>query len=231
MAAAAADCHAPPSVARRAGEPVVLVGGNPNAGKSTLFNALTGGTAQVGNFAGTTVEKLGGRLELPSGSVRVVDIPGTFSLAARSPEERVAIDALLGLSGNPVPDLVLLVADAPRLARSLYLAAQVLELHIPVIVALNLMDEARASGAPPDPVAVTRLLGVPVIPIVARTGEGIPELRAAISLGLATPGRVTSLPTRWPEALETDVTDVAASLPPDLAAVAEGHPERARAIA
>ncbi len=224
------SCHAPVSVPRRTGEPNIVVFGNPNAGKSTLFNALTGGGAQVGNFAGTTVEWLAGHARIGGVQCRIVDVPGTFSLAARSPEERVAIDTLLGLGGEPRPDVVLVVADAPRVVRSLYLTLQLLELELPVVMALNLYDEARASGTPPDPAALAKLLNVPVIPTVARTGEGLDALRAALSAAIADP-RPAEPVHGWPAALEADVDAVVPVLPAPLAAAAVGSAARARALA
>ncbi|MFK7927434.1 MAG: FeoB small GTPase domain-containing protein, partial [Myxococcota bacterium] len=127
----------------------VLFAGPPNAGKSTLFNRLTGAAAHVGNYAGITVEQYAAPLELASMAVEAVDLPGTFSLAARSPEERIAFDAIVGLEEAP-HNIVVLVVDAPRLARSLYLVLQVIELGVPCVVAVNLMDEARRLGVEPN---------------------------------------------------------------------------------
>jgi len=164
---------------------VVFVG-NPNTGKSTLFNRVTGQSARVSNVPGTTVGRSQGRWRGFGGEpVVCVDVPGTYSLAAHSTDERVALDAILGVD-EPVGALVV-VLDAPRLARSLYLALQAIELGVPVVCALNLMDEARASGRVPDAARVAEALGVPVIPVVARTGEGVEALAAAVSDELQVP--------------------------------------------
>jgi len=210
----------------------VLFIGPPNAGKSTLFNRLTGAAAHVGNYPGITVEQYAARLPLPDHApVVAVDLPGTYSLAARSPEERIAIDALLGLDGH-APDAVVLVVDSPRLSRSLYLVLQVLELQVPCIVALNLTDEARNLGRVPDPHALTQALGVPCVPIVARTGEGLDALRHAVVGVLAEPDSATpGCVHDWPDALEHDVDLLVPELPARLQAVARGRPDRARALA
>ena len=123
-----------PTVATR----LVAIAGNPNTGKTTLFNRLTGGNAKVGNYPGITVEREEGRLRLPSGLVATVaDVPGTYSLSARSPEEHVAIQAIAGLSPLERPDVVLLVADATQLTRNLYLALQIIECDLPLVIALG----------------------------------------------------------------------------------------------
>src|SRR5262245_21149261 len=116
----------------------MVVIGNPNTGKTTLFNRLTGQNARVGNYPGVTVEHRSGKLELgESGtSVEVLDLPGAYSLSARSPEEQIAINALLGLGEMPKPDLALAVLDAGQLARNLYLLLQLAELRVPFLVAL-----------------------------------------------------------------------------------------------
>ena len=214
--AEAPNCHAPSATPPVPGAARIVVVGNPNAGKSTLFNALTGGGAQVGNYAGTTVDRLSGRATLEGfGDVTVTDVPGAYSLAARSPEERIAIDCLLGLAGEPAPDAVLVVLDAPRLSRSLYLALQVLDLDLPVVIAVNLMDEARSLGVAPDAEALAAQLGVPVVPVVGRTGEGLPELRRALAAMLSAP-RPAQPVHAWSPAILADADEIVAVLPASL---------------
>ena len=125
--------------------PVVALAGNPNAGKTTLFNALTGARARVGNYPGITVERKSGSMTLPGAArAELLDVPGTYSLSARSPEEQVAVDVVLPLDGV-APDVVVVAADATSLERHLYLALQILETGRPTVIALTMMDEARAA--------------------------------------------------------------------------------------
>ncbi len=157
----------------------VAILGNPNSGKSTLFNALTGLRQKVGNYPGVTVEKKLGFCELPSGGrAEVLDLPGSYSLHPASPDERIVRDVLLGLQRDtPPPDLIVLVADATHLDRHLNLALQVIELGRPVVLALNMMDSARAQGLAIDFDALERFFGVPVVGISAVKGEGLGNLR------------------------------------------------------
>lgn len=206
--------------------------GNPNAGKSTLFNALTGGSAMTGNYPGTTVGRTSGEAKLGDWRAEIVDVPGTFSLVARSPEERIAIDTALGLDGGAAPSLLVVVIDTPRLMRSLYLLLQLLDLHVPIVAALNLMDEARSDAVVPDVAALQRELGVPVVPIVARSGEGLTALRDAITDVLAHPSRGLPGPLHaWPPPILADAKSLAAALPERYHALVADHPQRARAIA
>jgi ferrous iron transport protein B len=157
----------------------VAILGNPNAGKSTLFNALTGLRQKVGNYPGVTVEKKTGICELPSGTrAELIDLPGSYSLHPASPDERIVRDVLLGLqSDTPPPDLVVFVVDATSLDRHLNLALQVIELGRPLVLALNMMDSAREQGLQIDFEALERHFGVPVIGISASKGEGLGHLR------------------------------------------------------
>jgi len=157
----------------------IAILGNPNAGKSTLFNALTGLRQKVGNYPGVTVEKKTGACELPSGRrAEVLDLPGSYSLQPASPDERIVRDVLLGLQDDtPPPDLIVFVVDATNLERHLYLAMQVIELGRPLVLALNMMDSARARGLRIDERALERHLGVPVVGISATKGEGLGHLR------------------------------------------------------
>ena len=149
----------------------VALAGNPNVGKMTLFNALTGAQQKVANYPGVTVERTSGRM-LDS-AVEVIDLPGTYSLNPKSIDERVAFDALVGrIAGEPAPDVVVCVIDATNLERNLYLVTQVLDLGLPTVVALNMTDAATEAGISVDAAALSQRLGVPVVPTAARVGEG-----------------------------------------------------------
>lgn len=156
---------------------VVALAGNPNTGKSTVFNALTGLRQHTGNWPGKTVTRAEGGFEYADSKFKIVDLPGTYSLLATSMDEEVARDFIL--FGQP--DVTIVVVDATRLERNLNLVLQVLEITNRVVVALNLMDEARRHGIQVDERRLARDLGVPVVPMVARQGEGVPELLQAVS--------------------------------------------------
>jgi ferrous iron transport protein B len=179
---------APASNVPRAGSttpglPFVVLAGNPNSGKTTLFNALTGLRAKVGNYPGVTVERKEGRLlgtprDQP---VMVLDLPGTYSLSPQSLDEQIARDVLFHrVSEVPPPALVVIVLDASNLQRNLYFATQVIELGYPTILALNMVDVAQANGHDIDAALLARRLGVPVVPLVASAGQGLPALRQRI---------------------------------------------------
>lgn len=155
--------------------------GTPNSGKTTVFNALCGLRAKTSNFAGTTVEHRIGRARFGDGFGEVVDLPGLYSLHAATAEERIARDAVLGeLPGVPKPDAVLVVADASNLERSLFLLSQVLEHDVPAVIALNMMDIAEDHGMSIDVEAMRRELECPVVPMQARAGRGVTELKEAL---------------------------------------------------
>ena len=154
----------------------IALAGNPNSGKTTLFNVLTGSTQHVGNWPGKTVEKRSGRFSAAGLQFDAVDLPGTYSLAAVSPEESVARDYLI----EETPDVVVLVVDAANPERNLYLAVQVLELGIPAVVALNMADTAEARGLIINREILQERLGVPVIRTVARRRQGVEDLVDAV---------------------------------------------------
>ncbi len=157
--------------------------GNPNSGKSALFNALTGARQKIANYAGVTVERKAGRLMLPSGEpVELLDLPGSYSFDAASPDEAVTRDVVKGtFDGEAVPDVLVIVIDAANLEQHLVFAQEVLELGRPTVVALNMVDLAERDGLTLDPAALSEALGVPVVPTVAVRRRGINELLAAIA--------------------------------------------------
>ena len=182
------------------GIPLVALVGNPNTGKSALFNRLTGGRARVGNFPGLTVEKRFGRLRgaaAPDGRpVDVIDLPGTYALDAVSADEWIVHEVLTGRSpGTRTPELVVCVVDAGNLTRNLFLASQVGQVGVPVVVALNMIDEAERKGLRVNASALAERLGVPVVCTSATRGTGIDELRRA----LAARPRMAEVP--WPAAV------------------------------
>jgi ferrous iron transport protein B len=157
--------------------------GNPNCGKTTLFNALTGLRAKVGNYAGVTVERKEGRLlgAPAEANIRVLDLPGTYSLSPQSLDEQISRDVLLNrLPELPAPDVIVVVVDASNLERNLYYVTQVIELGHRTIIALNMVDVAESNGLRVDEKKLASALGVPVVPVVACDGKGVPELRGEI---------------------------------------------------
>ncbi len=161
----------------------VALAGNPNSGKTTIFNGLTGLRQKVANYPGVTVERKTGRCQLPDGTwADVIDVPGTYSLISRSPDELVAMEVLRGLrTDTKTPDLVIVVVDASNLQRNLYLVSQLIELGRPMVVALNMMDVAERRGLKVSPEVLQRELGVPVVPVVGHKRQGMDQLKAAIA--------------------------------------------------
>ena len=160
----------------------VALAGNPNSGKTTVFNALTKLRQKVGNYPGVTIEKKVGRMVFEGERVvNILDLPGTYSLAVRSPDEQVARDVLLGnIPDTPRPDVVVCVVDASNLERNLYLVSQIQDLGLPMIVVLNMMDTVEKQGKEIDINRLSRGLGVVVVTTVASREQGIEELKKAI---------------------------------------------------
>ncbi|HNX94199.1 MAG TPA: FeoB small GTPase domain-containing protein, partial [Holophaga sp.] len=155
---------------------VIALAGNPNCGKTTIFNALTGSRHHVGNWAGVTVERRSGFFTLDGQDIEVVDLPGTYSLSAQSEDERIASRYL----SSPEPDLIVNVLDASNLERNLYLTTQLLELRRPIVFVLNMMDDAERQGVQIHLEALQTLLGGPVIPTIGNRSEGVEELKRTI---------------------------------------------------
>ena len=170
---------------------IIALAGNPNAGKSTIFNALTGARQRVGNWPGKTVEKKEGVFSHNQIEMTVVDLPGTYSLSAYSLEEEIARDFLI----EEHPQVVVNVVDASNLERNLYLTVQIRETGLPLILVLNMLDIATARNITIDTDRLTQLLGVPVIPMVARNDRGLDALKESlVSLVQAYESSSSSLP-------------------------------------
>ncbi|MGY8696383.1 MAG: FeoB small GTPase domain-containing protein, partial [Verrucomicrobiia bacterium] len=176
---------------------VALIG-NPNTGKSTLFNCLTGMRQKVGNYPGVTVQKKTGTALIGSEKVEIHDLPGTYSLAAASPDERVVVDALRGEVENlERPDLALCIVDATNLQRNLFLAYQIGQLGLPMVLALNYWDSAKKRQIEVDVEELKKRLGIPIVPISASRAEGVAELKIAVAEALEeSPLLLTPI---WPE--------------------------------
>lgn len=150
----------------------VALAGNPNCGKSTIFNALTGSHQHVGNWPGKTVEKKEGFCQVGEVQLEIIDLPGTYSLTAYSLEEIISRDFII----QSKPDVVVSVIDATNLERNLYLTVQILELGVPVIVALNMADLAEARGIKIDEARLSQALQAPIVRTIASNGKGIGAL-------------------------------------------------------
>lgn len=195
--------------------PVVAIAGNPNVGKTSIFNRLTGSRLKVTNYPGVTVERHEADLGLPGRTARILDIPGTYSLSSRSGEEQIALAAIAGLPPATPPDAVVVVVDATQLSRNLYLVLQVMELGLPVVVALNMVDQLGAVGRSVDSESLERALGVPVVEVSGLRGQGIDALRERIDTVLQDPGSARP-GWRWlpsDPALTADIDAAAAELP------------------
>jgi len=200
----------------------VALAGNPNVGKTTVFNLLTGLRQKVANYPGVTVERKSGRL-IGHEDVEIVDLPGTYSLNPRSMDERVAYDVLVGrMRGEPAPDVVVCVVDATNLERNLYLVTQIMDLGRPVVVALNMMDAVAENGLELDVNTLAKRLGVPVVPMVARKGQGIDRLKEILLRGVPSP----TAERRW--TLMPAVASVVEALSQQLGEEAPDIPERQR---
>ncbi|MBN2477192.1 MAG: ferrous iron transport protein B [Pirellulales bacterium] len=183
---------------------VALVG-NPNTGKSTLFGALAGVHQHVGNYPGVTVEKKTGNMEHAGRSYELIDLPGLYSLAPRSRDEMVAVDVLLGRREDcPPVDLIVCIVDAGNLQRNFYLVSQVLELGIPTVVAVNMIDVAARRGISVDVQRLERQLGVPIVAVQANRRIGLPALKASISA--AVDRQPHSAPSPFPEVFEDETS-------------------------
>jgi ferrous iron transport protein B len=189
--------------------------GNPNTGKTTLFNALTGLRQHVGNYPGVTVELKKGHARLGQSAIDLIDLPGTYSLAARSPDEMVAVDLLLGQRPEePAPDVIVSIVDASNLERHLYLTSQLMDLGVPVVLAVNMTDVATRHGLKLDLGRLAGQLGVPVVPIQANRGKGLEELKRALCD--AVESHKAPAGPAFPAACEAEVAALRESLPVEM---------------
>lgn len=182
----------------------IALAGNPNAGKTTLFNQLTGARQHVGNYPGITVDHKEGCLLHKNRKITITDLPGTYSMTAYSAEELVARDYLV----NEKPDVVIDIVDSSNLERNLYLTIQFLELGVPLVIALNMIDVAKDRGIEVKVDKLSQLLGIPVIPIIARSGFGEKELLEAAILTASNPGELNPLNISYGKDLDTTLTEL-----------------------
>jgi ferrous iron transport protein B len=194
----------------------IAIVGNPNVGKSELFNALTGLNQVTGNYPGVTVERKRGAMTLAGDRVHLLDLPGAYSLAARSPDEMIVTDVLLGQQRGEDPvDAILVVVDASNLERNLYLISQIQELGRPMVVALNMMDIAERRGLAFDLDTLSRRLAAPVVPVLAHKRKGLDHLKAALH-GVLQPGDAPApAPPQFPEGMQREVHALAHHLNTD----------------
>ncbi len=168
---------------------IALVG-NPNSGKSSLFNYLTGLNQKIGNFPGVTVEKRSGNCTMPDGtSAEIIDLPGIYSIYPRSLDERIVSEIILNHNSPSCPDKIVVIADATNLKRNLLLLTQIIDLGLPTVLALNMMDLAAKAGISYDLMALSKKLGIPVVPINARRGVGLEELKKVINQSSSHPAK------------------------------------------
>lgn len=218
-------------IRRRATASIAVIG-NPNSGKSTLFNRLTGLRQTTGNYPGVTVEKHSGTVQLSNTALELVDLPGIYCLGGFSTDERIAVDVLLGrIEGTPRPDGLLVVLDATHLYQGLYLLQQLMEMQLPVVVALTMTDVATSSGIDISIEVLQRHLGgIPIYPLVATSGRGLDALKEALEQIDSAPA--PSIPESWPELSQTAdqlMGDTANALPRIDVIQALLHPESKRA--
>ena len=188
--------------------PLVALVGNPNCGKTALFNLLTGSRQKVGNYAGVTVERKEGRLLSPSGrAMRVLDLPGAYSLRPRTPDEQITCDFVLGrLADESLPDLLVAVVDATNLRRHLRLVIALRRLGRPMVVALNMVDLARRRQLGVDAARLSAALGLEVVETVGVRGEGAAALVALLERLPTVPGMQAAAPTDRADVAQADLT-------------------------
>jgi ferrous iron transport protein B len=190
------------SIHRRASASIAVIG-NPNSGKSTLFNRLTGLRQTTGNYPGVTVEKHSGTVQLENSALELIDLPGIYCLGGFSTDERIAIDVILGrIEGTPSPDGLLVVLDATHLYQGLYLLQQLMEMQMPMVVAMTMTDVATSSGIDISIEVLQRHLGgIKIYPVVATTGRGLDTLKEALET--ITEAAHPAIPESWPELSST----------------------------